>query len=72
MLRFVLIGVGVISTALAGYLAKRKFFNRSSEELSPELKVYPPAIRSRGKKSRRTQLDAVLDNGQPDESADLG
>jgi hypothetical protein len=70
MLRLVLIGVGVISTALAGYLAKRKFFNRS-EELPSELKVYPPSVRSRGKKSRRNQFNEVLDNGQPDDATDL-
>lgn len=65
MFRFVLIGVGVVSTALAGYIAKRQFFNRS-EELPVELKVYPPSTRPRSRKLRRAQLNEILDNGQPD------
>lgn len=71
MVRFILIGVGVVSTALVGYFAKRKFFRPKVEDCPVELKVYPPGLRGRAKKSRRTQLDQVLNNGQPDESADL-
>jgi len=66
MLRIVLIGVGVVSTALAGYFAKRKFFRPKADGCPVELKVYPPGLRGRSKKGRRTQLDEVLNNGQLD------
>jgi len=65
MVRFILIGVGVVSTALVGYFAKRKLFRPKVDDCPVELKVYPPGVR-RSKKSRRTQLDQVLNNGQPD------
>lgn len=69
MLRIVLISVGVVSTALVGYFAKRKFFTREQDDLPAELKIYPPS-RPKSRKLRRGQLNEVLDNGQPD-SADL-
>ena len=66
MVRLILIGVGVISTAIAGYVAKRKLFKRRIDQCPPELKIYPPSTRSKTRRSRRAQLNELLDNGQPD------
>ena len=66
MMRLILIGVGVISTAIAGYVAKRKLFKQRIDPQPPVLKLYPPSSRSRTRRSRRAQFNELLDNGQPD------
>lgn len=64
MVRLILIGVGVVSTAVAGYIAKRKFFRRRADEFPPELKIYPPSSRTRRRKARCSPLDHALNNGE--------
>ena len=66
MLRLALIGVGVVSTALAGYVAKRKLFGKSTEEMPVQLRAYPPGSRTRRRKARSSQFGHALDNGEHD------
>lgn len=64
MLRLVLIGAGVLTSAIAGYVAKRKF-SKSTKEVPTELKAYPPGSRTRRRKARCSQFDTTLNNGEP-------
>ncbi len=69
MVRFLLIGASVISTALAGYFAKRKLSRRRSERQPPELTLYPSGSRPRKRKSRGSPLHQGLNNGEHDPDA---
>jgi hypothetical protein len=64
MVRIVLIGVGVVTTALVGYLGKRTFSHLTSGAAAdfPEM---PEALRHRPrvKRVRRSQVGPSLDNG---------
>lgn len=64
MVRVILIGVGVVTTAIAGYIAQRKLFRRRGEQLPPDLATYRPSLRTRKRKTRSAPLDHALDNGE--------
>lgn len=64
MVRVILIGVGVLTSAIAGYIAQRKLFCRRGEQLPPDLPVYRPSLRTRKRKIRGAPLDHALDNGE--------
>ena len=65
MVRFILIGVGVLSTALAGYVARRQLFRPKVHACPAELRVYPPS-RPRKRKARYAPLNHALENGEHD------
>jgi hypothetical protein len=69
MVRLILIGVGVVSTAIAGYVAKRKLFRPKVDEFPAELRIYRPAPRPRRRRARCSPLDHGLDNGEHDPSS---
>lgn len=63
MVRLVLIGVGVVSSAIAAYIAHRRLTRRRGE-LPTELAAYQHRLRARKRKARNTALDHALDNGE--------
>jgi len=66
MMRLILIGVGVISTAIAGYIAKRKLARSKVEGCPVELQVYRSSRRPRRRKTPCSRLDEPLENGKAD------
>lgn len=64
MLRIALIGVGVVTAAVTGWLVKRQFFS-SADETPPVVIQMPQIYRpgSRRKKGQRSELSQMLDNG---------
>lgn len=66
MLRYVLIGLGVITTALTGYYAKRKLSKRLHTELDRmfEEPTCQPTPAAKGRKSRGSQFRKVMENGE--------
>lgn len=64
MVRLVLIGVGVLSSAIAGYIAHRRLTRRRGEQPPPDLAGYRPSLRTRKRKTRSAPLDHALDNGE--------
>ncbi len=65
MLRIALIGVGVVTTALTGWLVKRKFFS-ATDDTPPVVLHVPPVFRSgmRRKKGQPDELSPTLQNGE--------
>ena len=64
MLRIVLIGVGVVTSVLTGYYAKRKLFPGNTES-GPAEAVYRPGYRTTARRSR-PHVNQPLDNDRPD------
>lgn len=60
MLRYVLIGLGVVTTAIGGYFAKKKFLRPVGS--AEGLKIYRPTPRTR--KSRRLHVYQGMENGE--------
>jgi hypothetical protein len=71
MLRIALIGVGVVTTALTGWLVKRRFFS-ATDGTPPVIIQMPQVFRhgSRRKKEQRNELSPTLENG--DNAAEAG
>ena len=65
MLRIVLLGVGVVTTALVGYFSQRQL-SRVLSQTAHELPALPIIKFSgeRVKKTRRTPMESTLDNGE--------
>jgi hypothetical protein len=64
MLRIVLIAAGVVTTAVTGWLVKRKF-SRTPEEMPgsiPMPQLYRPS--QRRKRTRRGEQNPVIKNGE--------
>ena len=65
MLRTVLIGVGVVTSVLTGYYAKRKLFPGRTETLPAVTPPYHPGYRTTAKRTR-SHVNQHLDNERPD------
>jgi hypothetical protein len=65
MLRIALIGVGVVTTALTGWLVKRQFFS-ATEDTPPVIIQMPQVFRpeSRRKKGEHGEISPTFDNGE--------
>jgi hypothetical protein len=71
MLRIALIGVGIVTTALTGWLVKRRFFP-ATDGTPPVIIQMPQVFRpsSRRKKGERVELNPSFENGEG--AADAG
>jgi len=65
MLRTVLIGVGVVTSVLTGYYAKRKFFPGCTESAPTVVPPYQPGYRTPARRSR-SYVNQPTDNDRPD------
>ncbi|OAI54617.1 hypothetical protein AYO44_14635 [Planctomycetaceae bacterium SCGC AG-212-F19] len=65
MLRIVLIGVGVVTAAVTGWVVKRQFFT-ATDDTPPVVIQMPQVYRpgSRRKKGQRVEVSPTFDNGE--------
>ena len=62
MLRTILIGLGAVTTAIAGYYAQRRLFGKRIDPLHDNRATYRP----RARKPRYSQVHPGSDNGEYD------